>query len=105
MESFLGIVFPGLIRVLGTVNLQVEVLKQVSQKELIDFFEEYIKVGSPGRKALSIRVYAKNHSSDMAQPSEGNKESNVVQIEDIFSFRKSMPLYGSFKGTFGLLKL
>ncbi|XP_073298243.1 insulin-degrading enzyme-like 1, peroxisomal [Primulina huaijiensis] len=80
-------------------------LKQLTQKDLIDFFNEYIKVGAPQKKGLSIRVYGSPHSSEYKADNSQSTESNVVQIEDIFSFRRSRPLYGSFKGGLGHVKL
>ncbi|EPS70250.1 insulin degrading enzyme, partial [Genlisea aurea] len=74
---------------------EVEALKDLSQKELIDFFDKYIKVGAPFKKSLSVRIYASAHSSDLQTDVV---EENGVRIEDIFSFKRSRPLYGSFKG-------
>ncbi|KAL3819799.1 hypothetical protein ACJIZ3_005704 [Penstemon smallii] len=84
---------------------EVAALKQLTQQELIDFFNEYIKVGALQKKGLSIRVYGSAHSSEYKADNSQTTESNVVQIEDIYSFRRSRPLYGSFKGGFGHVKL
>ncbi|KAG8371949.1 hypothetical protein BUALT_Bualt12G0015900 [Buddleja alternifolia] len=84
---------------------EVEALKQLTQKELIDFFNEYIKVGATRKKGLSVRVYGNAHSSEHKTDNSQAAESNIVQIEDIYSFRRSRPLYGSFKGGFGQMKL
>ncbi|XP_011075245.1 insulin-degrading enzyme-like 1, peroxisomal isoform X1 [Sesamum indicum] len=84
---------------------EVEELKRVSQKELIDFFNEYIKVGALQKKSLSVRVYGNLHSSEQQVDNSQPVESSNVQIEDIFSFRRSRPLYGSFRGGYGHLKL
>ncbi|KAI3471679.1 hypothetical protein Pfo_028329 [Paulownia fortunei] len=84
---------------------EVEALKQLSQKELIDFFNEYIKFGALRKKSLSIRVYGSAHSSEYQADNSQTADTNIVQIEDIFSFRRSRPLYGSFRGGFGHLKL
>lgn len=84
---------------------QVEALRQLTQKELIDFFDKYIKVGAPLKKSLSVRVYGSAHSSEYKTDNSQTAESNVLPIEDIFSFRRSRPLYGSLKGGFGHLKL
>lgn len=91
----------------GTVKFdrresEVAALRQITQQELIDFFNEYIKVGAPQKRILSVRVYGRQHSNEK----EVNKsEPHLVQIENIFSFRRSQPLYGSFKGGFGNMKL
>ncbi|KAL0339660.1 UNVERIFIED_CONTAM: Insulin-degrading enzyme-like 1, peroxisomal, partial [Sesamum radiatum] len=84
---------------------EVVELKRVSQRELIDFFNDYIKVGALQKKSLSVRVYGNTHSSEQQADNSQPAESNNVQIEDIFSFRRSRPLYGSFRGGFGHLKL
>ncbi|GLT88210.1 hypothetical protein SLE2022_062450 [Rubroshorea leprosula] len=84
-------------------EVEVAALKQLTQQELIDFFNQYIKVGAPQKRTLSVHVIGKGHLSgykatktEVPQPGE---------INDIFSFRRSLPLYGSFKGGSGLLKL
>ncbi|KAL2535058.1 Zinc-metallopeptidase [Abeliophyllum distichum] len=77
---------------------EVVKLKQLTQKELIDFFDEYIKVGIPQKKGLSVRVYGSAHSSEYKSDNRGTAESNSIRIKDIFSFRRSRPLYGSFRG-------
>lgn len=84
---------------------QVAALKQLTQKELIDFFDEYVKVGAPQKKALSIQVYGSLHNSEYKTDQTEPNEPNSVRIDDIFSFRRSRPLYGSFKGGFAHMKL
>lgn len=84
---------------------QVAALKQVTQKDLIDFFNEHIKVGAPQKKSLSVRVYGNSHSSEYEEDKKEKLEPGYVQIEDIFSFRRSQPLYPSFKGGIGHVKL
>ncbi|KAL1555332.1 Insulin-degrading enzyme-like 1, peroxisomal [Salvia divinorum] len=83
---------------------EVAALKQITQKDLIDFFNEYIKVGAPLKKGLCVRVYGSSHASEYDTDNSKPPESSIP-IEDIFSFRRSRPLYGSFKGGFGHLKL
>ncbi|KAF7147234.1 hypothetical protein RHSIM_Rhsim03G0022100 [Rhododendron simsii] len=84
---------------------EVAALKQLTQKELIDFFDEYVKVGAPRKKALSIQVYGSLHNSEYKTDQTEPNEPNSVRIDDIFSFRRSRPLYGSFKGGFAHMKL
>lgn len=84
---------------------QVAALKQLTQKELVDFFDEHIKIGAPRKKSLSVRVYGSPHSSEFKTDQSEPTEPNSVQIEDIFTFRRSRPLYGSFRGGFGHMKL
>ncbi|GLT29359.1 hypothetical protein SLA2020_042310 [Shorea laevis] len=85
------------------IEAEVAALRQLTQPELIDFFNEYIKVSAPQKRTLSVRVVGKEHLAEYRAT-----KSEVVQpaeIDDIFSFRKSLPLYGSFRGGAGLVKL
>ncbi|CAK7342584.1 unnamed protein product [Dovyalis caffra] len=84
---------------------EVAALKQLTLQDLINFFNEHVKVGAPRKRTLSVRVYGKLHSSDYASDKSQQLPPNSVEIEDIFSFRRSQPLYGSFKGGFGHMKL
>ncbi|XP_011048053.1 PREDICTED: zinc-metallopeptidase, peroxisomal isoform X2 [Populus euphratica] len=84
---------------------EVAALKQLTQQDLIDFFDEHVKVGAPRKRTLSVRVYGKLHSCEYPSDKSQQLPPNAVQIEDIFSFRRSQPLYGSFKGGFGHMKL
>ncbi|GLT96006.1 hypothetical protein SLE2022_136560 [Rubroshorea leprosula] len=43
------------------IEAEVAALKQLTQAELIDFFNEYIKVGAPRKRTLSIHVVGKGH--------------------------------------------
>lgn len=78
-------------------NEQVAALKQLTRKELIDFFNEHIKACALRKKTLSIRVYGNLHSSDKNTDESETIEPNFIRIEDIFGFRRLRPLYGSFK--------
>jgi len=80
---------------------QIEELRKLTLQELIDFFNEYVKVGAP-RKTLSVRVHGNLHSSEYKSEAS---EPQLARIDDIFSFRKSQSLYGSFKGLNGQMKL
>lgn len=84
---------------------EVAVLRQLTLKELIDFFDKYVKVDAPCKKTLSIQVYGSSHISEFETDKNEQTAPAVVQIEDIFLFRRSQPLYGSFKGGFGQTKL
>ncbi|KAI3984394.1 hypothetical protein MKX01_011348 [Papaver californicum] len=87
-------------------EIEIAALKNLRQQELIDFFDEYIKVGAPAKKILSVQVYGGSHSGNYeASTKEISSHPQSVLIEDIFSFRRSQPLYGSFKGGSGLMKL
>jgi insulysin len=80
---------------------QIEELRKLTLQELIDF-DEYVKVGAPRKRTLSIRVHGNLHSSEYKSEAS---ESHSARIDNIFSFRKSQSLYGSFKGLTGQVKL
>ncbi|KAK9921953.1 hypothetical protein M0R45_030445 [Rubus argutus] len=75
----------------------IAALRQLTQQEYIDFFNEHIKVGAPQKRTLSVRVYGHPHSSEYASDTRSPVQPCSVKIDDIFSFRRSQPLYGSFK--------
>ncbi|KAM1079537.1 hypothetical protein FF1_014341 [Malus domestica] len=76
---------------------EIAALRQLTQQELIDFFNEHIKVGAPQKRSLSVRVYGNSHSSEYTTDGSSPVKPCYVKIDDIFSFRRSQPLYGSFK--------
>ncbi|KAJ7972217.1 insulin-degrading enzyme-like 1, peroxisomal [Quillaja saponaria] len=85
---------------------EVAELRQLSRQELIEFFDDYVKVGAPQKKTLSLRVYGNLHSSEyIADNNSESSQPHPVKIDDIFTFQRSQPLYGSFKGGFGHMKL
>ncbi|KAK0594994.1 hypothetical protein LWI29_002428 [Acer saccharum] len=84
---------------------EVAALRQLTQQDLIDFFNEYIKVDAPRKKTLSIRVYGSLHKSDNTSDNNESAQPSSVHIDDIFSFRRSQALYGSLKGGFAQMKL
>ena len=84
---------------------QVAALNQLTLKELIDFFDEYIKVGAPRKKSLSVQVYGSAHSSEFKTDQSEPIKPDSAQIDNIFVFKRSRPLYGSFKGGLGHMKL
>ncbi|KAL0867024.1 hypothetical protein Bca101_046142 [Brassica carinata] len=76
---------------------EVAALRELKKEELIDFFDEYIKVDAPNKKSMSICVYGSQHLKEMASDKD-KVASPFIEIEDIVCFRKSQPLYGSLKG-------
>ncbi|XP_022766677.1 insulin-degrading enzyme-like 1, peroxisomal isoform X2 [Durio zibethinus] len=84
---------------------QVEILRQLTQQEFIDFFDEYIKVGSPRKKTLSVRIYGKKHLTEYKSEKNEPLQLQYVRIHDILNFRTSQPHYGSSKGSFIHMKL
>ncbi|KAL1225285.1 Insulin-degrading enzyme-like 2 [Cardamine amara subsp. amara] len=78
------------------VDEEVAALRELKKEELIDFFDEYIKVDAPKKKSMSICVYGNQHLQEMASDKD-KVPSPSIEIEDIVCFRKSQPLYGSLK--------
>ena len=72
-------------------------LRELKKEELIEFFNEYIKVDAPKKKSLSICVYGSQHVKELASDKD-EVTPPFIEIEDIVGFRKSQPLYGSLKG-------
>ncbi|KAJ4971577.1 hypothetical protein NE237_004676 [Protea cynaroides] len=83
---------------------EIAALKQLTKQDLIDLFDDYIKVGAPGKKMLSVHVYGALHSAEYKEAKEEVSQSPSIRIDDIFSFKRSQPLYGSFKGGIGHIK-
>lgn len=83
-------------------DYEVEELRKLTLQDLIDFFNEYVKVGAPRKKTLSIRVHGNRHSSEYKAEAS---EPHLAKIDNIFTFRRSQSLYGSFKGLSGQVKL
>ncbi|VFQ78510.1 unnamed protein product [Cuscuta campestris] len=86
------------------IPMEVEALKQVTKTDLIGFFDEYVSVDSPKRKALSVRVYGSSHSSEYKAEKTEPAGPDFVRIEDVFSFRRSRPVHPSFHGYHGDMK-
>uniref|UniRef100_A0ACD5UM50 Uncharacterized protein n=1 Tax=Avena sativa TaxID=4498 RepID=A0ACD5UM50_AVESA len=83
----------------------VAILRELKKEELIEFFDNHVKVGAPEKKTLSIQVYGGPHSSEYEKMLHDAPPPHSHRITDIFSFRRSRPLYGSFKGGAGQMKL
>ena len=77
---------------------QVAALRELTKQEFIDFFNDFIKVGAPERKTLSIGVYGKLHSAEYTTEKSDPVLPYSLKIDDIISFKKSQPLYPSFRG-------
>ncbi|XP_072951084.1 insulin-degrading enzyme-like 1, peroxisomal [Typha angustifolia] len=85
-------------------ELEVAALRELKKEELIEFFDNYVKVGASQRKTLSVLVFGGLHSSEYKSAVQ-DVAPQTYQITDICSFRRSRPLYGSFKGGLGQMKL
>lgn len=84
---------------------EVAALRDLTKEELVEFFDSYIKVDSPKRKTLSIQIFGGLHSAAYEKALNELDQPQMYQIKDVFSFRRSRPLYGSFKGGLGQMKL
>ncbi|XP_006657864.2 insulin-degrading enzyme-like 1, peroxisomal isoform X1 [Oryza brachyantha] len=84
---------------------EVAALRDLNKEELIEFFDNHVKVNAPQKRILSIQVYGGLHSSEYEKILRDEPQPNSNQITDIFSFKRSRPLYGSFKGGVGQMKL
>ena len=80
---------------------QVAALRQLTKQDLIDFFNQHIKVGASRKKTLSVGVYGNPHSSEYTVDKSEPVQPYSVKIDDVYGFKSGLPLYGSFKG--GLL--
>ncbi|KAJ8437038.1 hypothetical protein Cgig2_025885 [Carnegiea gigantea] len=84
---------------------EVAALQKLTKQQLINFFDEFVKVGAAKRKTLSIRVYGCSHLLEYEADKTSTDQSPYIYVDDIFGFRRSQPLYGSFKGAGGHTKL
>jgi insulysin len=85
--------------------LQVAALRELKKEELIDFFNDHVKANAPQKKILSIQVYGGLHSAEYRTIVQNAPPPQSCEITDIYSFRRSRPLYGSFRGGVGQMKL
>ncbi|KAL0724770.1 hypothetical protein Bca4012_039369 [Brassica carinata] len=79
------------------IEAEVAALRELKKEELIEFFDEYIKVDAPRKKSLSICVYGSQHLNEMASD-KAKVVSPFIEIQDIVGFRNSLPLYRSLRG-------
>jgi insulysin len=83
---------------------EVVALRELKKEEVVDFFNSHVKFDAPQRRNLSVQVYGGLHLTEYKQVIDGPPPGSC-QITDIFGFRRSRPLYGSFKGGVGQMKL
>lgn len=76
---------------------QVALLRDLSQEDFKDFFNTYVRVGAPRSKSLSIQIYGARHTSEY-KAVKFESQSEHVRIDDIYSFKRSRPLYSSLSG-------
>ncbi|XP_042422583.1 insulin-degrading enzyme-like 1, peroxisomal isoform X3 [Zingiber officinale] len=87
------------------VDSEVAALKELDKDELIDYFNKFIKIDSPQRKTLCVLVYGGPQTAEYKKVIQQEDTPKLHRIKDIFAFRRSRPLFGSFKGGLGLTKL
>ncbi|KAH7661783.1 insulysin protein [Dioscorea alata] len=97
-------IFDGTLR-FDRQESEVAALRELTKQELFEFFDSYVKVDAPQRKTLSIQVYGCLHSAEFQSSIHESSSLQNCQIRDIFSFKRSRPLYGSFRGGLGLMQL
>ena len=73
-------------------------LRELKKEEFIEFFDQYIKVGAPQRRTLSVQVFGGNHSTEFKTAVTEADLPKTYRITDISGFKRSRPLYGSLKG-------
>ncbi|XP_042422587.1 insulin-degrading enzyme-like 1, peroxisomal isoform X1 [Zingiber officinale] len=87
------------------VDSEVAALKELGKDELIDYFNKFIKIDSPQRKTLCVQVYGGPQTAEYKKVIQQEDTPKLHRIKDIFTFRRSRPLFGSFKGGLSLTKL
>ncbi|GJN32785.1 hypothetical protein PR202_gb21313 [Eleusine coracana subsp. coracana] len=104
VESFLKM-FETTLYEMPDAEFKVAALRELKKEELIEFFNNHVKVDAPQKKVLSIQVYGGLHSAEYQKIVDDAPPPPWCEITDIYSFRRSRPLYGSFKGGVGQMKL
>uniref|UniRef100_A0A0D9V6G7 Peptidase M16 N-terminal domain-containing protein n=1 Tax=Leersia perrieri TaxID=77586 RepID=A0A0D9V6G7_9ORYZ len=80
------------------VESEVALLRELKKEEFIEFFEEYIRVGAPQRKTISVQVFGGKHLAEFKEAIAETDPPKTYRITDIFGFKRSRPLYRSLKG-------
>ncbi|KAL6657756.1 hypothetical protein ACP70R_005536 [Stipagrostis hirtigluma subsp. patula] len=84
---------------------EVAALRELKKEELIEFFNNHVKLDAPQKKILSVQVYGGLHSAEYEKITNDAPPPQSCAITDVYSFRRSRPLYGSFRGGVGQMKL
>ncbi|KAG8078140.1 hypothetical protein GUJ93_ZPchr0007g4925 [Zizania palustris] len=80
------------------VESEVALLRELKKEEFIDFFDQYIRVGAPQRKTISVQVFGGEHIIEFKKAIAEADPPKTYRITDIFGFKRSRPLYRSLKG-------
>ncbi|GJN17490.1 hypothetical protein PR202_gb04561 [Eleusine coracana subsp. coracana] len=86
------------IHELSDKDFKVALLRELKKEEFIEFFDQYIKVGAPQRRTISVQVFGCNHSEEFKTAIAEADPPKTYRITDIFGFKRSRPLYSSLKG-------
>uniref|UniRef100_A0A0D3EUR7 Peptidase M16 N-terminal domain-containing protein n=1 Tax=Oryza barthii TaxID=65489 RepID=A0A0D3EUR7_9ORYZ len=77
---------------------EVSLLRELKKEEFIEFFDQYIRIGAPQRKTLSVQVFGGKHLAEFKKAIAEADAPKTYRITDIFGFKRSRPLYRSLKG-------
>ncbi|XP_006644800.2 insulin-degrading enzyme-like 1, peroxisomal [Oryza brachyantha] len=80
------------------VESEVALLRELRKEEFIEFFDQYIRVGAPQRKTVSVQVFGGKHLAEFKAAIAEVDPPKTYRITDIFGFKRSRPLYPSLKG-------
>jgi insulysin len=69
--------------------VQVALLRELKKDEFIEFFDQYIKVGAPQRRTVSVQVFSGNHSAEFKKAIAETDPPQTYRITDIFGFKRS----------------
>jgi insulysin len=75
-----------------------DALRELKKDEFIEFFDQYIKVGAPQRRTVSVQVFSGNHSAEFKKAIAEADPPKTYRVTDIFGFKRSRPLHRSLKG-------
>ncbi|KAM0865129.1 hypothetical protein ACQ4PT_043474 [Festuca glaucescens] len=90
--------FESKIHELSDKDFKVALLRELKKHEFIEFFDQYIKVDAPQRRAVSVQVFSGNHSAEFKKAIADADPPKTYRVTDIFGFKRSRPLHRSLKG-------
>jgi secreted Zn-dependent insulinase-like peptidase len=68
----------------------VTALQSLSKSDIIEFYQQFIRVGGAHRSKVSAQIFGKGHSL----PSSSDNQL-CVHVANEIEFRRSMPLFAS----------
>jgi len=76
------------------VDCEVEQLRKVTQREVVDFFDKHLRPSSSARAKLSIQNYAPSKTEEQRKFSlEKNEKEHLIPISDIGKFKRESFLW------------